>query len=43
MLARLLSGSRYIVIVSVLGSLLASLAVTVFAGVEIVRLSLPSS
>ncbi len=37
MLARILSGSRYIVIISVLGSLLGSVAVTVFAGIGMVR------
>ena len=39
MLARLLSGSRYIVVISVLGSLLGSVVVTVFAGVEMVRIT----
>ena len=38
MLARILSGSRYIVIISVLGSLLASVLVTIFAGVEMVHI-----
>jgi uncharacterized membrane protein YqhA len=38
MLARLLSASRYIVLISVLGSLLASLIVTIFAGVDMVRI-----
>jgi uncharacterized membrane protein YqhA len=38
MVARILGGSRYIVLIAVIGSLLASVTVTVFAGVEMVRM-----
>ena len=40
MLAKFLAWSRYLVIISVIGSFLASVTVTVFAGVEMVRLTL---
>jgi uncharacterized membrane protein YqhA len=40
MMARILGGSRYIVLIAVIGCLLASAIVTVFAGVELVRLLL---
>lgn len=40
MLARLLAQSRYVVIIAVIGSLLASATVTVFAGVHMVRIAL---
>jgi uncharacterized membrane protein YqhA len=37
MIARVLGGSRYLVLISVIGSLVASLTVTVFAGIEMLR------
>jgi uncharacterized membrane protein YqhA len=39
MLAKILAQSRYIVVISVIGSLLASVMVTVFAGVDTVRIA----
>ena len=36
MLAKFLAWSRYLVIISVIGSLLASVTVTLFAGVDMV-------
>ncbi len=40
MVAKILGGSRYIVVIAVVGSLLASVIVTLFAGVQVFRIAL---